>query len=91
MEFIDAQKMHKENPETFYAPILPLLKTVIAGSTVKIGIGGERFWVYVKSVNFNELTGTIDNDLVRTDIHGLKCNDEVKFNIINILQIYYGS
>jgi len=82
--FIDAQKMHKEYPKTFFAPSEKDLEKVTKGSYVKIASGGERFWVKVESVKGNVVKGTVDNDLLDTKKHGLKHGDTVTFLKKNI-------
>ena len=88
IKFIDAQKMAKENPETFYAPSSTELDKIKKGNSVKIAISKERFWVTVVFVNNNKITGTIDNDLIFTDEHGLQFEDEIEFEKKNIYSIF---
>ncbi len=88
IKFIDAQKMAKENPDTFYAPSLTELNEIKEGSLLKVATGGERFWVLVISVKGNKIIGKVDNDLICTDKHGLQCDDEVEFEKKNVYSIY---
>lgn len=85
IKFIDAQKMAKENPDSFYAPSFDELNEIKKGSLVKVATGGERFWVKVISVNDNKITGTVNNDLVFTE---LDFEDEVKFEKKNVYGIF---
>jgi hypothetical protein len=87
--FTDAQKMHEMHPTTFEAPTLSELATVQVGSTVKICADDiERFWVDVTKVNGDKLEGSIDNDLLHSHVHQLKCSDVVTFELRHIFQVY---
>ena len=90
VEFIDAQEMHRNNPDTFWAPDEVTLKSIEPGHTVKVCANNEeRFWVRVTKVNSKgHIIGEVDNDLVCTDIHGLSLHDTVKFETKHIYQIY---
>lgn len=84
---IDAQKMRKMHPATFKAPSPRELDTVHPGSVVKICAGNERFWVIVTDVQGFRLQGTVDNDLVHSNVHQLKYGDVVSFELRHIYQI----
>ncbi len=88
IKFIDAQKMARENPDTFYAPSLTELNEIKEGSLLKVATGGERFWVLVISVKGNKITGTVNNDLVFTKDHGLRYEDRVEFEKKNVYGIF---
>ena len=47
-------------------------------------IRGERFWVFIKSNAEGIYTGTVDNDLSHTNLHGLKNGDLVTFDYRHI-------
>lgn len=84
----DAQELARCYPDTFEAPNLEELEALQPGNFVKVcveAIGpdgksgpGERFWVELTKVG-ETLTGTINNDLVFTDLHGLVLGDELCF------------
>ena len=57
------------------------------GDIVKISRGGERFWVTVTKPG-KEVVGTVDNELIFTDKHGLKLGDEVRFPRNQIVDVY---
>lgn len=90
--FVDAQQMQIDNPKTFYAPLQPELDEIKINDFVKIGVAnqgkrGERFWVLVTKIENQTITGIINNDLVLTHEHGLKCDDVVTFEKKNIYNI----
>ncbi|EAO3414764.1 hypothetical protein E3L83_19515 [Salmonella enterica] len=87
VEFTDAQEMAIRHPATFEAPDKIELDCIMPGSHVKICAGDERFWVLVTAVTREAITGTIDNDLVRTAIHGLRYNDTVSFERRHVYDI----
>ena len=87
--FNDAQEMNKMYPATFDAPSSNELAAVHAGSLVKICADDvERFWVIVTDVEGNQLRGTVDNDLMHSDVHQLKSDDVVSFELRHIYQVY---
>jgi len=56
------------------------LKELKPGAFVKVIASGERFWVHVTKVSGSTVTGAVDNDLVNTDIHGLRLQDFIEFS-----------
>ena len=87
--FNDAQEMKKAHPATFFAPTSDALAAVRTRSLVKICADDvERFWVNVTVVEGDRLQGTVDNDLLHTEVHQLKCDDVVAFELRHIYQIY---
>lgn len=85
-KFIDAQEMQRLNPETFEAPTLEELSKIAVNQHVKICAEGERFWILVTEIKGNRVSEMIDNDLVKTDEHGLKYGDTVIFEKRHIYQ-----
>ena len=86
--FNDAQELKKRFPTTFEAPSPAELAALHAGSIVKICADDvERFWVIVTQVDGDRLQGTIDNDLLRSNVHKLKSDDLVSFELRHIYQI----
>lgn len=93
---IDAAKRHRENPRTFPIPSKEMISSVGRGNFVKIGaefpnhgnVNGERFWVRVTAITGSTFTGKVNNDLVYTQQHGLKLNDEISFESKHILDVY---
>lgn len=86
--FVNAQEMHRENPDRFEVPSTEELKSIKAGHYVKVATGNERFWVHVTEVTRDSIKGKVNNDLMNTDIHGLKACDDVEFTTDNIYDIY---
>jgi methylmalonyl-CoA mutase N-terminal domain/subunit len=87
--FNDAQQLQKMYPTTFEAPSSDELAEVRVGSLVKICADDvERFWVIVTDVKGAKLQGTVDNDLLHSDVHQLKSDDVVSFELRHIYQIF---
>jgi len=82
-EFLDAQLMHKENPDTFWAPSQEELDTLHPGHYVKICENNERFWIELDEVDGDKLMGRVDNDLVFE--HSFKYNDKISFEKKNVM------
>lgn len=61
------------------------LDSVRVGFYVKLIRQHERFWVKVDSLD--PLNGTINNDLLLTDDHGLRNGDLIAFDRGEIIQI----
>jgi hypothetical protein len=51
---------------------------------------GERFWVLIKTSIEGLYTGTVDNNLSHTALHGLKCGDSITFDYRNIYDFMRG-
>ncbi len=84
--FINAQAMAAAHPGTFEAPGEADLMAIRPGTFIKVCAEvagkGERFWVKVKSVEQTfagpKFTGEVNNDLIRTEFHGLAFGDTVE-------------
>lgn len=63
-DFMDAQAMARETPDTFEAPGTNELNSIKPGSLVKVCDGQERFWVIVRGVKGNTISGEVDNELL---------------------------
>ena len=85
VKFENAQKLKKENPETFYAPELDELKQIKPGETVKVSAYNERFWVNVTAVDGDTITGKVVNYLLT---RRLRFNDIVTFKLQNVYNIW---
>jgi len=60
----------------------------IPGDHAKIRRGSERFWVKVEEMSLDgNYIGTINNDLLSTDEHGLSDGDTVKFSASEVLGV----
>ncbi len=86
--FIDAQKMAKENPDTFFVPSTDELNEIKEGSLVKIAVDGERFWVEVIIVSNDRIAGKVGSYLIMTDEHGLNFDDKVAFEKKHVYSIF---
>lgn len=90
---MDGEALNRRRPQTFHIPHLQERKSVRVGQNVKIGVQspndnpGERFWVIVRKRLQDRYCGTVNNDLVYTDIHGLKDTDPIEFGPEHILDI----
>lgn len=51
---------------------------------------GERFWVLIATSKDGLYTGTVDNNLARTDRHGLQSGDLVTFDYRHIFDFERG-
>lgn len=84
--FVNAQEMLAKHPDTFYAPSKEDLDAIKIGDSVKVCADNkERFWVTVTSVEGENITGTVDNDLVDVD---LTYGEPVTFKKENVYNIW---
>jgi TusA-related sulfurtransferase len=89
--FEDAQALRLLHPETFDAPSYEDLQKLKKGDIVKVCVEGERFWSTIKEIHeddANTVVAIVDNDLVRTHLHGIKYKDELSFHKNNIYSIF---
>lgn len=88
--FQNAQEMHKLHPDTFWCPGNEELDRIEVGGYVKVATDNdfaERFWVHVTHVEGAFITGTVHNDLVRTQFHGWKFGDTLKVHRNNVYDV----
>lgn len=88
VEFTDAQEKYRKHPETFDAPTEKELDKVEVGGIVKVCLDHERFWTIVKEVEGNRIKAEVNNDLLFTDKHGLRCGDIISFEKRHIYSIW---
>ena len=89
LQFVDAQQMHKEHPDTFDVPSQDELDNLKIDDSVKVCANhAERFWVTITEINGEKITGLIDNDLLYTNTHGLKFQDIITFFKCHIYDIW---
>jgi len=88
IEYVDAQEMARLHPDTFGVPSQELLDAITEGASVKVCANDERFWVTVASVDGENITGTVDNNLVNQPEDGLASNDTISFSKANIYDIW---
>lgn len=77
-EFVDAQEMARNHPDTFYAPNLDEeIPNLRVGKWIKVSTGNERFWCQITEINHAEGTVfcRVDKHLVCSEEHGLYYND----------------
>lgn len=97
---LNAEERNLLVPHSFQIPPRLARENQVPGVHVKVavefdvqpdGCGGERFWVCINSrvsrARSVEYIGTIDNDLVHTEHHGLKADMQIRFGPEHILQI----
>ncbi len=87
MHIIDFQHLHQELPQTFPIPSKEAMDKIITGDLVRICVEPERFWVRVKTIEGDKVTGDIYSDMIHTATHGLKANDMIEFEKKNIFRI----
>ena len=75
--FLDGDEMHDIYSRTFEVPSARRMAAILPGDSVKVCAAGERFWILVTSTAYCEIVGTVDNDLLCTDEHGLAYGDLV--------------
>jgi len=86
MNFIDAQQMQKDHPDTFEAPTDAELEKLKIGDIVKVCHNDERFWVVIINIEGDKITANVDNELI--------CNqpfnngDNIEFEKKHIYNIY---
>lgn len=83
--WLNAKEMNALYPKTFDCPSDKDIASIESGDHAKIACDGERFWVHVIKIEDGWYKGVIDNNLVRTRLHGLKYGDPVQFQANNIL------
>jgi len=85
LSFVDAQKIHREDPMTFAVPSNEKLIAIKKDDCVKVVHNGESFWVKVIKVRDDEVEGTVEN--VVTLYHPFKYKDTITFGLQNIYDI----
>jgi len=94
LEFVDAQAMAIKHPKTFEAPSPEELAAVKEGNYVKVcpTVGNERFWVkvtdFILTPNGTRVEGTVANDLLFPEEHGLNLGSRVEFEFRNIYAVF---
>ena len=87
-ELVDGIEQNKLHPETFWIPSEADIKKIKIGDIVKVACSGERFWTQVEEMDGENFVAKIDNDLVKSDEHGLYFDDLISFKAKNIINIY---
>lgn len=84
IHFENAQELHKQHPDTFYAPDVQSLEKIEAGDVVKVCASNERFWAEVIAVSASAITARVANHLFIAD---LKYGDIIKFQPAHVYDI----
>ena len=84
----DAQQIHIESPDTFYAPPHHELDELKEGSIVKICVERERFWTIIKEIDGDKIKAEVNNHLIGSDEHNIYFEDIVSFEKRHIYQIH---
>ena len=92
LPFVDAAKLSKQHPDTFFVPSTEEIELVKPEQFVKVcldepGIGGERFWCQVISNDQKTklIVAEINNHLVSYD---LEVGTKVEIKYRNVYAIY---
>lgn len=89
VQALDAVRRHREFPMTFEIPDALTIAALRRGRHVKICVADERFWVQIEAIDERGVVGRIDNDLVYTFRHGLRCDDRILFAARHILSVLH--
>lgn len=85
VNFVDAQEMHKQYPDTFEVPSKEDLEQLIVGDIVKVSAYNERFWAQITDIDKSRITATVNNYLLTPR---LKYGDIITFGLENVHGIY---
>jgi hypothetical protein len=68
-EFVNAQQMAKDYPDTFEAPPYEDFADLVPGDYVKICSDDERFWCEIVDIDHTTgtITGSVANNLINHD------------------------
>lgn len=97
-KLINVEERNAEFPDTFLIETRAARDSIAVGEFVKVAVenrkfsdfrrtNAERFWVRIIKLTCGRYDGVVDNDLVLTDAHGLKCGDVISFGPENILSV----
>lgn len=84
IRFVNAQKMKKQYPDSFYGPATKDLEALKPGDFVKVCAYQERFWAEVLEIEGQNVTARIDNDLITIK---LSYNEKISFQKDHIYDI----
>jgi hypothetical protein len=86
---LDNAVARSEQSADFEIPAYAERANIAPGDFAKVCCAGERFWLRVERNNgCGRYVGTIDNNLVRTPMHGLQCGDRISFEARHVFDIY---
>lgn len=84
-EFIDAQAMAWQHPDSFDVPEPQTLKSLGPGDNIKVCADDERFWVVLDKIDGDTLYGRVNNHVHGK--HGLSYGDRVTLEIRHVYQV----
>lgn len=88
---IDGEARHAAFSQTFHIPSIEERRAILPGEYVKLGFqegeNTERAWVEVKAIDGDQLTGTVDNDLVLMTT--VKDGDKIDFELRHVMGILH--
>lgn len=79
IQFLDVQQVAKMEQSDIEAPTEMDLRQVRVGNQIKVCVGRERFWVSIHQIAWPRFSGTVKNNLIHTEEHGLSYGDHVSF------------
>lgn len=86
VSFSDAQKLQRDNPDSFEAPSQKELDQLKVGDVVKVSNGQERFWTIIKELkSSNVIIAEVNNRLMGVQPYNL--GDLIQFTKTNIYTI----
>jgi len=93
--FRNAQQLAVQNQNSFEAPDKADLDSIRPGSFIKVCAEAqgkaERFWILVTKVEQSPTgplyTGEVNNDLLRTEFHGLAYGDIVQVDFRHVYAV----
>jgi hypothetical protein len=93
---ITASQARDLDPAHSVIPPGDALKKLRAGHVVKVGIAPngsrikpELFWVIITHRTGSNFIGAVNNHLIRTEYHGVKYGDPLRFKLENIVNICF--
>lgn len=84
---VNADEMARQHPKTFTVPDDAARQALTIGDFVKVSIYGERIWIEVTQINEGLITGKVNSQPIRANLHGFKEGSLVEFCFANIFQI----
>lgn len=87
IEFVNAQRMAIEHPDSFEAPTLEELAALVVGDVVKVCDNQERFWTVIKELKENDvIVAEVNNNLISGQEFNL--GDLIEFKKCHIYAIH---
>ena len=84
---MDAKKLALLDP-TVQVPASEMLASALnRGWFVKVSAYKEKLWVCVEEVNGDTICGIVDNELAKTEYHGIRDGERVTFHVDCVLDV----